>query len=235
MTQAESGAGRWAFLVGVGAVLAFVGGPLLAHVRVLSPLRGFVLFDLGGLLGLAALLLALTATLRGRESRRGLVLGGVITLVFLLIAAQGINVPRINDITTDVANPPQFVKAGSLDGNRGRDMRYPGASFIQQQREGYPTLGPLALSVPADEAFKRVVAVAAQMPMWEITRSDTSAHTLEGVATSRVFRFQDDFVIEVRPHNGGSLVQMRSKSRDGKGDIGVNAARIEVFFAKLRP
>jgi uncharacterized protein (DUF1499 family) len=234
MTRAESGAGRWAFLVAVGAALVFVGGPLLAHVRLLSPLRGFVLFDLGGLLGLAALLLGITATLRGRESRRGLVLGGVMTLAFLLIAARGVNVPRINDITTDVVNPPQFVTAGSLDGNRGRDMRYPGASFAQQQQAGYPNLGPLALNVPVDEAFKRVLAAAAQMPMWEITRSDTGAHALEGVATSRVFRFQDDFVIEVRPHDGGSLVQMRSKSRDGKGDIGANAARIEAFFAKLR-
>jgi uncharacterized protein (DUF1499 family) len=233
MTRTESGASRWAFLVGVGAALAFVG-PLLAHVRVLSPLRGFVLFDLGGLLGLAALLLGITAMLRGRESRRGLVLGGVTTVAFLLIAARGANVPRINDITTDVVNPPQFVTAGSLDGNQGRDMRYPGASFAQQQQAGYPHLGPLALSVPADEAFKRVLAAAAQMPTWEITRSDTGRHALEGVATSRVFRFQDDFVIEVRPHDGGSLVQMRSKSRDGKGDIGANAARIAAFFAKLR-
>jgi uncharacterized protein (DUF1499 family) len=56
----------------------------------------------------------------------------------------------------------------------------------------------------------------------------------EGFSTSRLFRFKDDFVIEVRPYETGSIVQMRSKSRVGRGDVGANAARIETFFAKLR-
>jgi len=38
----------------------------------------------------------------------------------------------------------------------------------------------------------------------------------------------------VRPRDGGSIVEMRSKSRDGKGDIGANAKRIESFFARLK-
>ena len=42
------------------------------------------------------------------------------------------------------------------------------------------------------------------------------------------------FVIEVRPGDHGSVVAMRSKSRDGKGDIGANAKRIEALFAQLR-
>ena len=41
-------------------------------------------------------------------------------------------------------------------------------------------------------------------------------------------------VVEVRPDGTGSVVQMRSKTRDDKGDIGANAARIETLFAKLR-
>ena len=80
----------------------------------------------------------------------------------------------------------------------------------------------------------RVEAAAKQMPNWEILRSDPGAHVLEGVATSSLFRFKDDFVVEVRAQDNGSVVQMRSKSRDGKGDIGANAARIKAFFAKLQ-
>ena len=68
----------------------------------------------------------------------------------------------------------------------------------------------------------------------EITRSDPAAHALEGISTTRLFRFHDDFVVEVRADDGGSVVQMRSKSRDGKGDIGANAARIKALFAQLR-
>ena len=58
---------------------------------------------------------------------------------------------------------------------------------------------------------------------------------MEAVATSKLFHFQDDIVIRVRPEGqGGSLVDMRSKSRDGQGDFGVNAARIRQFMVALR-
>jgi uncharacterized protein (DUF1499 family) len=49
-----------------------------------------------------------------------------------------------------------------------------------------------------------------------------------------LFHFKDDFVIEVRPSDGGgSRIEMRSKSRDGISDFGANARRIRAFFAML--
>ena len=236
MAQAVAGAARWALLLGIAGGVAFVAGPLLAHLRIVPAMAGFLLFDLGGLLGLVALLLGLVGGFRSGfgAAGTGLALGGAVTIAFLATAASAGKFPRINDITTDPVNPPQFVKAGSLAGNRGRDMKYPGASFTEQQRAGYPDLAPLALSVPADEAFKKVQAAARQMPDWEITRVDAAARALEGVATTRLFQFKDDFVIEVRPQDATSVVQMRSKSRDGQGDIGANAARIKAFFAQLK-
>jgi uncharacterized protein (DUF1499 family) len=39
----------------------------------------------------------------------------------------------------------------------------------------------------------------------------------------------------VRRRAGGSRIDMRSKSRDGRGDIGANAQRIRDFFATLQP
>ena len=68
----------------------------------------------------------------------------------------------------------------------------------------------------------------------KITRDDTSQLTLEGVATSQLFKFRDDFVVRVRADGDASVVDMRSKSRDGIGDRGVNAARIRTFFAALK-
>jgi len=210
-------------------------GPSLAHFRIVPAMLGFVVFDLGGLLGVAALVAGIVAAVRGGSgAATGLVLGAVVTIAFLAVALPARRFPPINDITTDPANPPQFVKAGSLDSNRGRDMKYPGATFAEQQQAGYPNLAPLRLNVSVDEAFKRLETSAKQMPDWEITRADATAHALEGFATSRLFRFTDDFVVEVRSQDGGSVVQMRSKSRDGKGDIGANAARITAFFTKLR-
>jgi uncharacterized protein (DUF1499 family) len=234
MADATSGTARWASLLATAAAVALVVGPLVAHFGILPALGGFVLFDLGGLLGLVALIMGIVGAVRGAGVGRGLLLGGAVTALFLAIAAPSRKYPPINDITTDTINPPQFAKAGTLDANQGRDMKYPGASFAAQQGAGYPDLAPLRLPAPPDQAFQRVEAAAKQMPNWEILRTDPGAHALEGVATSSLFRFKDDFVVEVRAQDGGSVVQMRSKSRDGKGDIGANAARIKAFFAKLQ-
>ncbi len=234
MAESRSRVLRWASLLGAAGAVLFATGPLLAHLGAVPPRLGFAVFGLGGLLGIAALVTGVVAAFVGSGIGAGLALGAVVSVTFLSIAMPARKVPTINDITTDTANPPQFIKAGSLDANQGRDMRYPGASFAEQQRAGYPDLAPLRLALAPDEAFKRVEAAARQTPGWEITRDDAAARTLEGTDTTWLFRFKDDFVIEARPQDGGSVVQMRSKSRDGKGDIGTNAARIEAFFARLR-
>lgn len=235
MDQAAGWGSRLALFLGTAALLAFVGGPLLAHFGIASPMAGFGLFALGGLLGIAAVIAGLAAAWRGHGLGTGLVAGALVTAVFVTVALPGRRFPSINDITTDTANPPQFVKAQSLPGNAGRDMAYPQSAFASQQQAAYPDLRPLPLHAAADEVFKRVEATARWMPGWEITRDDAAAHTIEGIATSRLFRFKDDFVIEVRAQDDASIVQMRSKSRDGKGDIGANAARIRAFFASCFP
>lgn len=236
MAQRASGVTRWTVRLGGAAIVAYIGGPLLAHLGVVPALGGFALFGLGGLLGLIAGVLGLIALARGAGAAAlpGLIPGGVVAVWFVVTAAGGRGYPRINDITTNTQQPPQFVQAVSQPANAGRDMSYPGESFAQQQRAGYPTLVGLPMPGAPDEVYHRMVAAAKQMPTWQITRDDPAAHALEGIDTTRLFRFQDDFVIEVRSQNGGSIVEMRSKSRDGKGDIGANAKRIEAFFAQLK-
>jgi len=74
------------------------------------------------------------------------------------------------------------------------------------------------------------------MPTWTITVTDPATHTIEGYSTSNLFHFNDDFVIQVRQGEGtGSVLEMRSKSRDGIGDQGVNHKRIMEFFAAVSP
>jgi uncharacterized protein (DUF1499 family) len=239
MTAAISRLGRVSAWLARLCLLAAILGPILAHFEVVAPMTGFVIFGFGLLLGVLGLVLGLVAWLIGPAGTRGTTAGGVIPALLVIVAAfvgsgAGLSTPRINDITTDTDQPPLFVHAGTLPENAGRDMSYPGASFAAQQKAGYPDLGPLTLAMPPDEAFKQVAAAARSMPNWLITREDAAARALEGYDTSRLFHFRDDFVIEVRPTpNDQSVVQMRSKSRDGKGDVGVNAARIRTFFGRL--
>jgi len=220
--------------VAILGVLLFGIGPLAASVGVVRPLVGFGMFALGGLLGLVALVWGGIAAARGRAPWTAPALGLLVTGVFLAVAIPSRSFPPYNDFTTDPADPPAYMKAPTLPANRGRDMAYPGGAVTEAQRQAYPDLQPLDLPLPPPDAFARVIATMQTMPAWEITAADPRSGLIEAVATSRLFRFQDDIVIRVRPHDGGSRIDMRSKSRDGRGDLGANAARIRTFFAALR-
>ncbi|HJQ84445.1 MAG TPA: DUF1499 domain-containing protein, partial [Candidatus Binatia bacterium] len=123
--------------------------------------------------------------------------------------------------------------AGRLPANAGRDMSYP-KPFAADQQACCADLHPARIPLPPRDAFARVKSVAERMPSWTVTRADADAGVLEATAESRLFHFQDDIVVRVRPDGASaSRVDVRSKSRDGKGDIGVNAARIRAFVAEL--
>lgn len=222
--------------LGALALVGFVIGPAVAHFEILPIMTGFQIFGLGGLCAIAALLASIVAAIRrGRASAKtALALSVPLALVFVLLALPGGRVPRINDITTDLDNPPTFVRAGALAHNADRDMAYPGAEFATQQRQGYPDLAPLRLSQVPDDVFAQARFTAEAMPGWRVTRIDTDARELEAVATSTVFRFPDDVIVQVRPDGDGSVVHARSKSRYGRSDMGANAARIDAFFAALQ-
>lgn len=231
--------GRTSTWLGRLAVLLVILGPALAHFAIVAPMTGFNTFAAGFVAAVLGLALGLLALLLGPGPTRAASGAGLIPSVLVLLLAfvatgGGENPPRINDVTTDTENPPRFVTAPTLPENAGRDLTYPGDAFAEQQRAGYPDIGPLTLAKPPDEAFKQVAAAARSVPTWNITREDADARALEGYDTSEVFRFKDDFVIEVRAtENGQSVVHMRSRSRDGYGDFGVNAARIRAFLGRL--
>ncbi len=56
---------------------------------------------------------------------------------------------------------------------------------------------------------------------------------LEATQTSRIFRFVDDICVRLRPDGTATLIDVRSKSRVGQGDLGANAKRIRAFQQKV--
>jgi uncharacterized protein (DUF1499 family) len=229
---------------GIGGAALLIGGlgVLLATLGVVQPIQGFAAFAfVGGLLGVIGVIvsgLALRATragsgLAGRDRAWfGLVTAGLMLLAVLRGAAAGGNVPRINDITTNPDDPPQFEYGLRDPATRDRDWSYP-AGFAEQQRAGYPDLAPLALAVPPDEAYEKAQAAAKTLG-YQVVLSDKARGVIEARDTSKLFRFVDDIAIRIRPGpNGGSIVDIRSKSRVGKGDIGANAKRIRAIAAQL--
>ena len=57
---------------------------------------------------------------------------------------------------------------------------------------------------------------------------------IEAVATTLLYGFEDEVVIRIAPAEAGSVVDLRSRSRIGRGDLGANAARIRSFLEDLR-
>jgi uncharacterized protein (DUF1499 family) len=143
-------------------------------------------------------------------------------------------VPPIHDITTDPDNPPAFaavVASRTADG--GNPVTYEGAKIAEQQRQAYPDIAPLSLALPPDAAFSRALDAAQRMG-WTIVAADDTAGRIEASDRSRWFGFTDDIVIRIRESGSGSRVDIRSSSRLGRSDFGVNAARIRAYLGALR-
>src|SRR5215831_75450 len=165
----------------------------------------------------------------------GLVLGAVLVWVPWHYDRVRKTVPRIHDITTDVENPPEFIAV--LPARSAEDAAtavYAGPELARLQRAAYPDVAPLELPLSAAKAFDLALSVARSMSGWQIIAADPASGRIEASQTSRWFHFTDDVVIRVVEHGSGSRVDMRSLSRQGRSDFGVNAARIRLFMAALR-
>ena len=69
----------------------------------------------------------------------------------------------------------------------------------------------------------------------EIVEADAAQGRIEATATSFLFGFKDDVVVRLTDDAGATKVDVRSKSRVGRNDFGMNAKRIRAFVAKLNP
>jgi uncharacterized protein (DUF1499 family) len=143
------------------------------------------------------------------------------------------SVPRINDITTDTENPPQFQAVLPVRKAADANPITYDAKTAEQQRNAYPDIAPLIVDVPPKAAFERALATAEKLN-WTIVASDPAAGHIEASQSSRWFGFTDDVAIRVAAAGAGSRVDIRSVSRYGRGDFGVNAARVRAFLAAFR-
>jgi uncharacterized protein (DUF1499 family) len=195
-----------------------------------------------GYCGIAALTVSALALVLGRAriEWRGVAIAVMAFAVGVLIAYVPWHydrmrqaVPPIHDITTDPDNPPAFtavVAVRTADGSN--PVAYEGAKIAEQQRQAYPDIAPLTLSLTRDAAFNRALDAAQRMG-WTIVAADDAAGRIEASDRSRWFGFTDDIVIRITASGLGSRVDVRSSSRLGRSDFGVNAARVRAYLARL--
>jgi uncharacterized protein (DUF1499 family) len=224
---------RWLDRIGSILALILLAGILVGWLRLAPAMTGFYLFALGGIGSALMAVIFLVRRLRGHSLGAPGLAACAAGLAFLLaLGTSSGDGPPINDFTTDLETPPSFTHARTLPANLGREMGYP-ADYASQQEECCSDLEPQEFSASPAETLDAARNIAEGETQWTVSLVNPENGTIEAVASTTVFGFQDDIVIRVRPNGSGSIVDIRSKSRDGKSDLGANAARIRSFQNKL--
>ncbi len=168
-----------------------------------------------------------SGTLRGFTMN---ILAIILTLPILIFAYYWENslttYPPINDITTDINNPPSFWDTPN-------PVDYPGGKTAKLQDSAYPDLHSLELKKTTDQVFGQALSIV-KNNNWEVITADKEEGQIEATASSLLYGFKDDIVIRIQSNNGGSKVDIRSHSRIGKIDRGANANRIRRFIKSLK-
>ncbi len=202
---------------------------------------GFTILQASAIAGLVAAAVSLGGGIAVRHEHHrwaftvaaaGIIVGLVTAGIPLSWMRLAERMPNINDITTDMNNPPQFVKIMPLRQDAPEPAVYGGARIADQQRAYYPDIKPIILPLPASTAFDYALS-AAKDRGWQIVDADQAAGRIEAVATTFWFGFKDDVVVRIAPAAGGSRIDIRSVSRVGTGDIGTNAKRIRSYLHEL--
>ncbi|EED30527.1 hypothetical protein NOR53_633 [gamma proteobacterium NOR5-3] len=201
---------------------------------------GFLMMRIAFFVGLGASALALLLLLVPKTRAAGLsplAIALVLGLGTAYLPWSGVqkvrSLPFIHDITTDTANPPAFVAVLPLRVDAPNPPQYLGEEVASQQREAYPDIKTLTLAMPADQTFARALEVVEAMG-WELVASEPADGRIEATETTFWFGFKDDVVIRVAGTADGSRLDVRSKSRVGKSDVGANAERIRKFVKALQ-
>lgn len=188
--------------------------------------------------GIAAAVVCLIGLLLSRGRGRllagaGLVLGALAVFLPWNWRQEARKYPGIHDITTDTRTPPVFVAVAPLRKDAPNPVEYAGDSVAAVQREAYPDIRPLMMAMPVDSAFSLALQTAREMG-WELVDQNRREGRIEATATTPWMGFKDDVVIRVSSASGIARVDVRSKSRVGRGDVGANANRVRAYLRRLR-
>jgi uncharacterized protein (DUF1499 family) len=245
-----------ALLAGLGIGLMAFGASLGVWLGLWDFRRGFDLLRTANDNGMNVALVCLAVTvlifvLAKRYSlQNGVLLSGLAAsgTIFAALAwyvpetyrpAEGVVIPPIHDITTDTANPPQFVDVLALRGPGTNTVVYgtgPNMTperLAELQTQAYPDIQPMVINASQQEVFNRALD-AVQKLGWEVVAVAPEDGRIEATDTTFWFRFKDDVVIIVSETPEGTVVNARSVSRVGVSDVGKNAERLRKFFAELR-
>lgn len=91
--------------------------------------------------------------------------------------------------------------------------------------------GSRGYDLPPDALLEHAEAALLAMEPTELDMREEEDGRIHAVFT--VFVFQDDVTVAIGPHAEGAVLHIRSASRVGPYDFGVNRRRVQRFFRRL--
>lgn len=148
---------------------------------------------------------------------------------FLQILRFVIFVTLISNLIFPVA---AWAVSSSLGVNNGHLAACPASPncAVSQDADAKHAIAPIAYHVDRDKARETLLKVLTVVPRTEvIEQTDNYIHAL---SKSRIFKFVDD--VEFYFPTNESVIHMRSASRIGDSDLGVNRRRLEQIRLALQ-
>ncbi len=127
---------------------------------------------------------------------------------------------------------PATASASSLGIVSGSLTPCPASSncVVSQNADAKHAIAPITYHVTRDQARETLLKVLTVVPRTQvIEQTDNYIHA---ISKSRVFKFVDD--VEFYFPSNKSVIHMRSSSRVGDSDFGVNRTRLEQIRLALR-
>ncbi len=97
-----------------------------------------------------------------------------------------------------------------------------------QAEDGYASMEPIPLTLPAEEAQDALIAILQEMDRMEIVRVEPGY--IHAEASSRLVGFVDDVEFAIDEAEG--VIDYRSASRKGHGDMNANRERMVEIWGK---
>ncbi len=200
----------WSRRFALFSVAAALIAIIIVRAGLIEVLPGIVTF--AGALAFAGLgiLLALGSLITiWRQGLGGL--GYAVTAIsvgaFLLaypayLGYKAYKLPPIYDITTDILDPPAFNAVRRLRSRATNPAQYAGLYAAEQQREAYPEVTTLELTVSPKIAYDQVLALVNKRRWLVMDAREPHPKRREGrieaVARTPVMGFREDMVIRIR-------------------------------------